>query len=277
MNVKQIAATPISVITCVTCGVTGLAVLSAAIGSKVQAAQLVVPNQHQSAEAPEGGAIPTGPFRFQQLFAASQFASLPPGQRTIASFAMRPDASVTAPVSFTLSDTVIRMSTTNRNPGELNDSFADNVGTDAVVVFAGDLSLSTANTGPAAGPKDFNFVFPLQRPFTYDPSAGNLIFDVETAGTNLVISQTTDFAVSTALGFEEIAAFTAGAELATGRWGGNVIQFTFVPEPPSLILICLGAFTLNNSRRKRQRAGAEMQPASSTGCSIHFHSTAGSK
>jgi hypothetical protein len=167
---------------------------------------------------------------------------------------MRPDASVTAPVSFTFSDTVIRMSTTNRNPGELSTTFADNVGPNPVVVFAGDLSLSTANTGPAAGPKDFDFVFPLQRPFTYDTSAGNLIFDVETAGTDLVISQTTDFAVSTALGFEEIAAFTAGAEVATGRWGGNVIQFTFVPEPSSLILICVGAVTfLCYAGRKLQR------------------------
>jgi hypothetical protein len=252
MNVKQITATLMSVVTCVPCGIIGLAVLSAASGSEANAAQIVVPNQHQSAEAPEGGAIPTGPFRFQQLFAASQFASLPPGQRTIVSFAMRPDASVTAPVSFTFSDTVIRMSTTNRNPGELSTTFADNIGPNPVVVFEGDLSLSTANTGPAAGPKGFDIVFPLQRPFTYDASASNLIFDVETGGTDIVISQTTDFVVSTAQGFEEIAAFTAGAEVATGRWGGNVIEFTFVPEPSCAGLFCTCVFIfLGRIRLKR--------------------------
>jgi hypothetical protein len=200
--------------------------------------------------------IPTGPFRFQQIFAASQFASLPPGQRTIAAFAMRPDASVTTPVSFTFTDTVIKMSTTNKNPSELSMTFADNVGADEVVVFQGDLLLSTANTGPPAGPKDFDFVFQLQTPFTYDPTKGNLIFDVVTSGTTLSISQSTDF-VPEPGGHEQIAAFTPGAEVATGRWGGNVIQFTFVPEPSSLILICVGAVSFLGCRgRKRQRCHA---------------------
>jgi hypothetical protein len=140
MNVKRIGATFMSI---VTCGITGLAVFPPAGRSAAEAAQIVVPNQYGSVEAPVSGEIPTGPFRFQQVFAASQFASLPPGQRTIVSFAMRPDASVTAPVAFTLSDTVIRMSTTNRNPGELSMQFSENVGADEIVVFQGDLTFST--------------------------------------------------------------------------------------------------------------------------------------
>jgi hypothetical protein len=122
------------------------------------------------------------------------------------------------------------MSTTSRNPGELGTAFSENVGPDAVVVFQGDLSFSTANTGPDAGPKDFDLVFQLQRPFKYDPTAGNLIFDVVTGGTHSAISQTLDFVVEPNADFEEIAAFTAGAEVATGQWGGNVILFTFASD-----------------------------------------------
>jgi hypothetical protein len=233
---------------------TGLAVLPLASGSEAKAAQLIVPNQFESVEAPASGAIPTGSFRFQQIFAASKFAGLPPGQRTIVSFAMRPDASVTAPVSFTAADTVIRMSTTSRSPGELSDSFADNVGADEVIVFQGDMPLSTANTGPAEGPKDFDLVFQLQRPFTYDPTKGNLIFDMVTRGTELVISQTTDFVSEPGPIFEEIAAFTEGAQVATGRWGGNVVQFNFVPEPSTALLLIVGASAAMTFVRSR-RAG----------------------
>jgi hypothetical protein len=215
---------------------------------------IVVPNQYESAEALASGEIPTGPFRVQQVFAASQFSSLTPGEGTIVSFAMRPDASVSAPLTAaTFLNTVIRMSTTNRNPGELSSMFSENVGADEIVVFQGDLTLSTANGGPLAGPKDFDLVFQLQTPFTYDPTAGNLIFDMVTAGTDLVISQRTDFVAEPGSDFEEIAAFTAGAELATGRWGGNVIQFRFVPEPSALILFSSGTISLiaHNWRRRR--------------------------
>jgi hypothetical protein len=217
-----------------------------------EGAQIVVPNEYQNTEAPAGGAIPTGPFRFQQVFAASQFAGLPSGQRTIVSFAMRPDASVTAPISFTLADTVLKMSTTSRKPGELSTAFSENVGTDEVVVFQGDLSFSIANTGPAEGPKNFDMVLQLQTPFTYDPTKGNLIFELVTRGTELVVSQMTDFVSAPSSIFEEVAAFTEGAQVATGRWGGNVIGFTFVPEPSCVSLFCVGIFTFACCNRRRR-------------------------
>jgi hypothetical protein len=60
----------------------------------------------------------------------------------------------------------------------LSATFANNVGADDTVVFSGPLSLSSAFTGPSAGPKDFDIVITLQTPFLYDPSAGNLLLDV---------------------------------------------------------------------------------------------------
>ena len=160
---------------------------------------------------------------------------------------------MTDPVSLMFPNTVIKMSTTNTEPGGLRDVFSENVGTDEQIVFEGDLPFSTANSGPPDGPKVFDFVFELQKN-TYDPTTGrNLIFDFETAGTDLVISQTTDFVVEIGPDFEEVAAFTEGATMATGRWGGNVVQFTFVPEPASLRLALMGFILVASGCRRMSR------------------------
>ena len=50
-------------------------------------------------------------------------------------------------------------------------------GVDEVVVYDGELTLSSAFSGPSAGPKDFDIIIALQSPFYYDPRAGNLLLD----------------------------------------------------------------------------------------------------
>jgi hypothetical protein len=60
----------------------------------------------------------------------------------------------------------------------LSPTFAANVGDDDTMVFSGSLSLSSADTGPVAGPKDFDVVITLHVPFLYDPTAGHLLLDV---------------------------------------------------------------------------------------------------
>ena len=68
---------------------------------------------------------------------------------------------------------------TTASPNALNATFAANVGADDAVVFGpGPLTISSAFTGPPAGPKDFDVLIPLDRTFPYDPSQGNLLLDV---------------------------------------------------------------------------------------------------
>jgi hypothetical protein len=51
------------------------------------------------------------------------------------------------------------LSTTSANPNALSTTFANNIGADDTVVFgAGALALSSAFTGPAGGPKNFDIV-----------------------------------------------------------------------------------------------------------------------
>ena len=71
--------------------------------------------------------------------------------------------------SFVLPNINIVVSTTNVEPGELSDVFADNTGPDAQTVFSGDLNIGpipACNTSPC--PFDIPVVF--QTPFQYDPS-----------------------------------------------------------------------------------------------------------
>jgi hypothetical protein len=64
----------------------------------------------------------------------------------------------------------------------LSPTFADNVGADDLVVHNGPITLSTANTGPDLGPRDFDIIITLINPFLYDPAAGNLLIDFRSTG-----------------------------------------------------------------------------------------------
>ena len=64
-------------------------------------------------------------------------------------------------------------------PGSLSSTFASNVGGDDTTVYSGPLSLSSAFTGPADGPKDLDIAVKLQTPFLYDPAVGNLLLDIK--------------------------------------------------------------------------------------------------
>jgi len=160
----------------------GLA-LYATAGRGVGSAEttVVVPN---ALAAAEGGADNIYPFetfggslRYQQVFAASEFASLP-GPSLITQIAFRPDATVNIPNEVMITSVQINLSTTAASPDGLSTTFANNVGGNDTVVFRGSLSFVSAVAGPPGGPNNFDYVVPLQTPFLYAPSAGNLLLDV---------------------------------------------------------------------------------------------------
>ncbi len=116
--------------------------------------------------------------RFQQIYAASEFAGL----IEITGIDFRPDGGLN-PSGHAFSSTIdsiqINMSTSNKSVDGLSDTFADNVGADDTVVYAkGSLSLSSADTGPAGGAKDFDIHIQFTTPFLYDPLKGNLLLDI---------------------------------------------------------------------------------------------------
>lgn len=156
-----------------------LSSLSALVAS---ADGVVVPNANATVEGGVDNCIPLSgcllAFRYQQIYASSQFGALT-GPRLITEIRFRPDIGsiVQGPYSISYADIEVNLSTTTIPPAAPSATFDDNIGTDETNVYRGPLTLATAYTGPPTGPLDFDVVIPLQTPFLYDPSQGNLLFE----------------------------------------------------------------------------------------------------
>ena len=114
------------------------------------------------------------------MFPAADFAAL--GNQPhwlVASPAGRTKA-LTSPRTVLFPDNEIRLSTTQRGPSNLSLVFDDNLGSDVMQFYRGPQNLVADVDGPGPGPREFyNAEFPAGvTPFLYDPSQGNLLFDV---------------------------------------------------------------------------------------------------
>ncbi len=149
------------------------------------ASTLVVPNALANVEGNSGNFNPfnkgTNTMRYQQVYAASQFGTVPVGGAWITAIAFRADAGWGG-FATTLPAIQINLSTTAKAPDGLSVTFTNNVGANDTVVFNGPLTLSSAATG---NPRAFDIVIPLTTPFFYNPAAGNLLLDVRNTGGGL--------------------------------------------------------------------------------------------
>ena len=186
--------------------------------------------------------------RYQQVYGATDFVpAVLFGPQYITQVAFRPDGDFRFANAFssTISSIQIDLSTTSTAPDGLSTTFANNVGADDTVVFPkGPLPLSSSDTGPARGPKDFDIVVNLQTPFRYDPTQGNLLLDVR----NFSGGETTGFDAEATPGdtVSRVYADDVTASVGTTDTIGLVTRFTFgaapvVPEPPTGALVGVGA------------------------------------
>jgi hypothetical protein len=143
------------------------ATIGAAVPHPVSADPIVV-------GAPANGAscIPFGcsdGVRYQQVFAADVFG----GVYTISGIAF---PRTIDPISGQIDPAIyeITLSTTQRQVGQLSADFNSNVGADETLVFAGPLAGAVSLGGALS--------FTLPMPFTFEPTAGNLLLDVVKQG-----------------------------------------------------------------------------------------------
>lgn len=228
-------------------------------GPSTRADVVVAPNANESVA---GGGDNRFPFlvdpgmRYQQVFDASQFASLA-GPQYITQFALRNGIFVSTAFSATIADIVIRLSTTDAAPDALSTTFADNLGADATVVYDGSLTISSTDAAGPGNTKVFDVIVTLETPFLYDPGLGNLLLDVQNiSGADAFVElnffdavDPTGDPVSRVFSLEGNPDATSGIADSVGL----IVQFTTaVPEPSSLALVGVGfAGTLAFVRRRR--------------------------
>jgi hypothetical protein len=136
---------------------------------------LVIPTHYTTTEGLGGSSVLIHDIRLQNVYSSAQFSSA--NAVIIRELRFRPSAIFGSAFSATVADLQINLSTTDKAVDGLSATFADNVGADDTVVFNGSVDLSSAFTGPAGGPKEFDIVIPLSTPFRYEPAQGNLLID----------------------------------------------------------------------------------------------------
>lgn len=164
--------------------------------------------------------------RYQQVYLGSEF----------------PQAGLIDKISFRLENiepgfgptilpgVLMELSTTQKQPDALSDTFADNVGPDVQTVFSGNLTLSApeCNTQPCP----FDIMIPLQSPFFYDSQNGNLLFDIRIP----VCGETPGFDGTPFAGIIS-RAYSTDADSPTASEilpQGLITQFRITQPPPTL-------------------------------------------
>lgn len=208
----------------------------------------------------------TGGSRNQEVYGSSLFSAAgAPISITEIDFRSYPGATPSGFFGNTLNiaNVNIQLSTTSRGDETgtlLSTNFADNIGGDVATVYSGSLSLVTTNPG------SFDYSIVLSTPFLYDPSAGNLLLDVNIP-TGSQVSGNGAFGFLT---FDNVNDFNDGiysivnlqngsATSGTADTSGAITQFVFspadttpAPEPVTLSLFAAGLLGMRFKSRRNK-------------------------
>lgn len=113
-----------------------------------------------------------------QVYSASEFGLSPGSSGLVTSVAFRLDGATAQSYSAFWPSATVYLSTTTRSPDSLSPVISDNVGADAMQVFGGTFLIRATNV--SLFPRFFEVQMPLNTPFWYDPSKGNLAMHILT-------------------------------------------------------------------------------------------------
>jgi hypothetical protein len=222
--------------------------LGAIPSSRAAEIKVVAPQGSENTEGNSSAADnPFNPFRYQQAFAAGDFAALGGKPHWITSFTVRPDRGMTTPRTVTFPDNQVRLSTITTSPQSLSTQFDDNFGPDVKQVYRGPVTLVADAGALTSMPRGFYESSLVLEPFLYDPSKGNLLLDITAWGGMSPSTHEDKSSLPTGL-------FASDPTLARGEpTGASIVRFTFVavPEPSTALLGGALAFLAATARRRR--------------------------
>jgi hypothetical protein len=190
--------------------------------SPVAAGEFVLPPASRDADSGGGATTLTDAIRLQDCYDAILF---PKGPIRIKELRFRPGTLYGGTFTSTVPNLVVSMSTTHAQPESLSANFASNFGVDKMVVFSGPIGLSSAFTS-TNGAKVFDIRIPLNSPFAYNSSEGNLLVEFK----NISGSSATFIDAAGIQGDHAGRAFALGAESASASTvdtGVDVIEFIY--------------------------------------------------
>lgn len=241
MKVRPVCAAVISI-------GTSLLLLAGIRCAQAAEIKIVSPSAYEDIEGEGGvGGETSSPFRYQQVFPAADFAALGNQPHWIVGFTVRPDQSVTSPRTAHFPDNQVRLSTTQRGPANLSLRFDDNLGPDVMQFYRGPVTFAADIDGTSPVPREFYHAdFPAGvTPYLYDPSQGNLLFDV-IAWQGASPSTRDDEVPGMLTAVAQSPIVTQGF-----RDAASVFQFTFVPVPePATLTLLIMAMVVHYARRR---------------------------
>ena len=245
-----------------------LAAAAASLAAVPAYADVVVPSAQATTEGNSAssdlfGMINIG--RYQQVYSAAEFGASPV---LLTSLAFRTNGVSTGNLfegvgrpTTRIFEGSFNLSTTSKAVDGLSTNFAANRGADALdVIGRGDIVFSTA-AAMDGDVRAFDVVFNFDNPFLYDPSAGNLLLDINDFSGGSVFSNGTPLDAQFTPGDSVSNLYVTNSNTNDGRTStkGYITKFgagvAAVPEPATWAMMLVGFGLIGGTLRRRRVAG----------------------
>jgi hypothetical protein len=140
--------------------------------------KIVSPGAYEDIEGPDRTGIWPEAARGQGIAHRSEFEALPVGGAWLTEIRFRPDRLVPVGQVASFGRVQFSLSVTQVDPLDISFTFADNITGTPVEVYNAAWSSTVINPNPpGAETRPFDFRFPLETPYFYNPAEGNLLYD----------------------------------------------------------------------------------------------------
>ena len=212
-----------------------------------QAAEITIvsPGGYEDIEGPDRSGVWPEAARAQGIAHRSEFDALPVGGAWLTEIRFRPDGAVPVGAEASFGRVQFSLSVTQVDPRDISFTFADNITGTSVEVYNAAWSSTVINPNPpGAETRPFDFRFPLEMPYFYNPAEGNLlldsIFEMPGSGVNGLARFDND----------QSNAFSEKRNIWSGPLGVDspvsfpgtfttINEYVFVPEPSTFALTAL--------------------------------------